>query len=59
MIKFSTYHGLKKKPMEKLVKDNQLSAYKHTGFYQPMDTLSDKNHLERLWQTDKAYWKVW
>ena len=48
-----------KEPMEKLTKDGQLSAYKHRGFYQPMDTLSDKNHLEKLWQNNKALWKVW
>ena len=48
-----------KEPMEKLTKDDQLSAYKHRGFYQPMDTISDKNHLEKLWQNNKALWKVW
>ena len=48
-----------KEPMEKLTKDDQLSAYKHRGFYQPMDTISDKNHLEKLWQNDQASWKVW
>ena len=48
-----------KEPMEKLTKDGQLSAYKHRGFYQPMDTISDKNHLEKLWQNNKALWKVW
>ena len=48
-----------KEPMEKLTKDGQLSAYKHRGFYQPMDTISDKNHLEKLWQDNQASWKVW
>ena len=48
-----------KEPMEKLTKDGQLSAYKHRGFYQPMDTISDKNHLEKLWQNNEAFWKVW
>ena len=48
-----------KEPMEKLTKDGQLSAYKHRGFYQPMDTISDKNHLEKLWQNNQASWKVW
>jgi len=48
-----------KEPMEKLTKDDQLSAYKHRGFYQPMDTISDKNHLEKLWQNNQASWKVW
>ncbi len=48
-----------KEPMEKLTKDGQLSAYKHIAFYQPMDTISDKNYLEKLWQNNHAYWKVW
>jgi glucose-1-phosphate cytidylyltransferase len=46
-------------PMEKLARDGQLSAYLHSGFWQPMDTLRDKNHLEELWQSGKAPWKVW
>ncbi|MDD5329850.1 MAG: glucose-1-phosphate cytidylyltransferase [Sulfuricella sp.] len=46
-------------PMEKLARDGQLSAYLHSGFWQPMDTLRDKNHLEALWQTGKAPWKAW
>ena len=48
-----------KEPMEKLTKDGQLSAYKHRPFYQPMDTISDKNYLEKLWQNNQASWKVW
>ena len=48
-----------KEPMEKLTKDDQLFAYKHRGFYQPMDTISDKNYLEKLWQNNQASWKVW
>jgi glucose-1-phosphate cytidylyltransferase len=46
-------------PMETLARDGQLSAYLHNGFWQPMDTLRDKNHLEELWQSGKAPWKVW
>lgn len=46
-------------PLEKLAHMEQLSAYKHNGFWQPMDTLRDKNYLEGLWQSDKAPWKVW
>jgi glucose-1-phosphate cytidylyltransferase len=46
-------------PMEKLARDGQLSAFLHRGFWQPMDTLRDKNHLEELWQSGKAPWKVW
>ena len=48
-----------KEPMEKLTKDGHLSAYKHRGFYQPMDTISDKNYLEKLWQNNQASWKGW
>jgi glucose-1-phosphate cytidylyltransferase len=48
-----------REPMEKLARDGQLSAYMHRGFWQPMDTLRDKNHLEELWQSGKAPWKVW
>jgi len=46
-------------PMERLAADGQLMAYKHDGFWQPMDTLRDKNHLEELWAGEKAPWKVW
>lgn len=48
-----------KEPLEKLAKDGELYAYKHTGFWQPMDTLRDKTHLEELWKTNKAPWKIW
>ncbi len=48
-----------KEPLENLAKDGQLVAYTHTGFWQPMDTLRDKNHLEELWTTGNAPWKVW
>ena len=47
------------KPMEYLARDRQLAAYKHPGFWQPMDTLRDKNYLEDLWESGKAPWKVW
>ncbi len=46
-------------PIEKLAKEGQLSAYKHSGFWKPMDTLRDKNVLEELWQSEKAPWKIW
>ncbi len=46
-------------PLESLARDRQLGAFAHDGFWQPMDTLRDKNHLEELWQTGKAPWKVW
>jgi glucose-1-phosphate cytidylyltransferase len=46
-------------PLEALARDGQLSAYTHTGFWQPMDTLRDKLKLEELWQSGHAPWKVW
>lgn len=46
-------------PMEKLAQEGQMSAYLHHGFWQPMDTLRDKNHLEELWVNEKAPWKTW
>jgi glucose-1-phosphate cytidylyltransferase len=48
-----------KEPMEKLAADSQLMAYRHEGFWQPMDTLRDKVHLEHLWNSDSPPWKVW
>jgi len=45
-------------PLNALTKMGELKAYKHTGFWQPMDTLPDKNLLNRLWETS-APWKVW
>ena len=46
-------------PLENLAKDGQLNAYKHEGFWRPMDTLRDKNELTDLWQSDKAPWAKW
>jgi len=46
-------------PLENLAKEDQLRAYKHAGFWQPMDTLRDKTALESMWQAGKAPWKVW
>ena len=48
-----------REPLERLAKEGQLSAFAHTGFWQPMDTLRDKIHLEELWNSGKAPWKVW
>lgn len=48
-----------KEPLEGLAKSGQLQAYFHSGFWQPMDTLRDKNHLEELWSSEKAPWKTW
>jgi glucose-1-phosphate cytidylyltransferase len=48
-----------KQPMETLAKNGQLHAFQHRGFWQPMDSLRDKNQLEDLWQKGKAPWRVW
>jgi glucose-1-phosphate cytidylyltransferase len=48
-----------KEPLENLAKEGQLTLFKHNGFWQPMDTLRDKNHLEQLWENNKAPWKLW
>jgi glucose-1-phosphate cytidylyltransferase len=48
-----------KQPLENLAKRGQLQAFFHSGFWQPMDTLRDKNHLEELWGSGKAPWKLW
>jgi len=48
-----------RKPLEELAKEGQLAAYKHFGFWKPMDTLRDKRELEQLWQGQKAPWKIW
>jgi len=48
-----------REPLEHLAESRQLAAFKHTGFWQPMDTLRDKAHLEELWDSGKAPWKVW
>lgn len=46
-------------PLIELAGDGELMAYEHPGFWQPMDTLRDKNLLEELWEADKAPWKSW
>ena len=48
-----------REPLERLAQEGNLAAYQHHGFWQPMDTLRDKVHLEDLWQSGKAPWKVW
>lgn len=48
-----------KDPLENLAKDGELNAYKHHGFWKPMDKLYDKTQLEELWNTGNAPWKVW
>jgi glucose-1-phosphate cytidylyltransferase len=48
-----------REPLEALAAEGELAAYAHDGFWQPMDTLRDKVHLEELWQSGKAPWKKW
>lgn len=52
----STWEG---EPLVKIASYGELMAFEHTGFWQPMDTLRDKNHLEELWFSGKAPWKIW
>jgi glucose-1-phosphate cytidylyltransferase len=46
-------------PLKNLAADGELMSYKHSGFWQPMDTLRDKNYLEDLWHQKKAPWRIW
>ena len=46
-------------PLNKLIEEKQVSAFKYTGIYQPLDTLNDKIDLEKMWNDGKPYWKVW
>ena len=48
-----------REPLETMARDGQLAAYFHKGFWQPMDTLRDQNHLEELWASGRAPWKAW
>ncbi|MNI39516.1 Glucose-1-phosphate cytidylyltransferase [compost metagenome] len=48
-----------KEPLEGLAKNGELMGFKHEGFWQPMDTLRDKNYLEELWKAGRAPWKTW
>jgi len=50
---------LEQAPLEKLARDEELVAFKHAGFWQPMDTLRDKHLLDELWKSGNAPWKVW
>ena len=50
---------LEKHTLSTLAKQNQVNAFKHNGFWQPMDTLRDKNYLEDLWSTGNIPWKSW
>jgi len=46
-------------PLERIARDGQLQAFKHTGFWKPMDTLRDKGELNEMWNSGRAPWKVW
>jgi glucose-1-phosphate cytidylyltransferase len=46
-------------PLTRLASEGQLMAYQHSGFWQPMDTLREKTHLEQLWASGSAPWKMW
>ena len=50
---------LERPPYETLAKEKKLTAFKHEGFWHPMDTLRDKKHLGNLWTSNKAPWKIW
>lgn len=60
---FDYLHGdmtiLEKEPLENMARDGELFAYKHEGFWQPMDTLRDKDSLNEAWNDRQALWKVW
>jgi len=51
--------SFEREPLEKVAKENQLAAFHHKGFWMPMDKLSDKVELEKLWDSGKAPWKIW
>ena len=53
MLKIGKLH------LKKLAEDNQLNAFKHDGFWQPMDTLREKNQLQEMWDKNEAPWKIW
>jgi glucose-1-phosphate cytidylyltransferase len=48
-----------REPLEHLVRDGKMHAYKHSGFWKPMDMLRDNIELEKMWNEHKAPWKVW
>jgi glucose-1-phosphate cytidylyltransferase len=47
-----------REPMDRLAHEGQIAAFFHSGFWQPMDTMRDKNYLEELWASGKAPWKT-
>lgn len=60
---FNYLHGdetvLESSPLETLTSDGQLMAFRHSGFWQPMDTLKDKHRLEELWNSGNPNWRIW
>ena len=46
-------------PLRRLAKERELTSYFHKGFWQPMDTLRNKNYLEELWKKGNPPWKIW
>ena len=48
-----------REPMEALAQKNQMASFEHNGFWQPVDTMRDKNYLEDLWQSETPPWKIW
>ena len=48
-----------REPMQRLLAQQQINAYKHIGFWKPMDTLRDNVELNQLWDNNKAPWKIW
>ena len=46
-------------PVRTITNNNELAAFRHSGFWQPMDTLAEKKYLEGLYNSDSAPWKVW
>ena len=63
MYAIRSYYGdgtiFEQAPLKSLAKDGEIFAFKHDGFWKPMDTLRDKLELQKLWETKKAPWKVW
>lgn len=48
-----------REPMERIAQQHQMMAFKHAGFWKPMDTLKDKEDLNKMWESGEAVWKVW
>ena len=53
------YETFERRPLEKIAADGKLQAYKHSGFWRPMDTMRDKTELNQYWESGNAPWKVW